>query len=570
MQQPEEWVEQGFSVRDIAKLLKEAGHKKARISQLLKQLKQQDAAVEAAEAAHGDDLFQEHLQNLREAEGISEKQSLLLKDYIAWCTHSSALPGVDTAMGRVGVHHTQILTYLSKLRGAPQASPQLSAKTLLNKFSQLRSAFQQLWPAKSWPLWAQQGKPIPATIKKQLGHWSLQDCKGGFGRPSRKHFFLEGSHVEDFALNALREHILHGDIMGILRALLLRLQSATNLRSGNLLKDLKWRDVHYTTALQSTGSRKVFSLSLINTKCQSPLQHQMRVTRHLDDQLSHLLMHSWWESCQRGRSPGEFLFPRCMASGCFDFAQPLSNEEHNFAVQACAHFCGLAKTYDDLLQFTSTSIRRGNAITIEMEVQRLRAQRNKQFAWGPDSPNPRQHYCPEGVILQPGSLFLDTEEIDRKCTLVIRQAVLEKHTKDLCQRCGFPDCKCDACSQSLGTGHSKQKHTCWLPHYGPHPYTVGQDPILNRRVPRQWVEARQGAWAELAWNLEVLWDGEAKSYHLELQAEAGEAAEGNKRKKQKTGCLILKYSCSHYYCSAATVLLQYCCSTSNPPFWKKH
>ena len=530
----EEWVEQGFSATMIKELLKDAGYQKARVSQLLKQLKQQDAAAGAAEAAHGDALFQEHLQNLRESEGISEQQSLLLKDYIAWGTHSPALPGVDTAMGRVGVHQTQILTYLSKLRGAPQATPQLSAKSLLNCFSKLRTALQQLRPKQSWPLWAQQGKPIPATIKKQLAHWSLQDCKGGFGRPSRKHLFLEGSHVEDFALNALREHLLHGALIGILRALLLRVQSATNLRSGNL-RNARWWDVQCSTSLQSTGSRKVFSLSLINTKCHSPLAFQMRATRCLDDQLSHHLMHSWWEACQRGRAPGEFLFPRCMANGCFDFAQPLSNEEHNLAVQACAHYCGLPSTVHELKQWTSTSVRRGNAVTIEVEVQRLRAQRNKQFAWGPASPTPRKHYCPEGVILQPGSLFLDTEDIDRKCIQVIGQAFLEKHTKVLCQRCGFPDCKCHACSQSLGTGHSKQKHTCWLLHYGPHPYTVGQDPILNRRVPRQWVEARQEAWAELAWDLEVHWDGSAKSYHLKFTAQAGEAAEGNKRKKQKTG-----------------------------------
>ena len=91
-------------------------------------------------------------------------------------------------------------------------------------------------------------------------------------------------------------------------------------------------------------------------------------------------------------------------------------------------FCGLARTVEELGQFTSTSIRRGNAITTEVEVQRLRAQRNKQFAWGAKSPTPRKHYCPEGVMLQPGSLFLDTEEIDRKCYEILAQVILDRNT----------------------------------------------------------------------------------------------------------------------------------------------
>ena len=64
-----------------------------------------------------------------------------------------------------------------------------------------------------------------------------------------------------------------------------------------------------------------------------------------------------------------------------------------------------------------------------------------------------------------------------------------------CQRCGFPGCKCKACKQSKGKANAKQKHICWLSHYGPHPYTVSKDPIHNKRVPDTWVEARKAAWA---------------------------------------------------------------------------
>lgn len=121
---------------------------------------------------------------------------------------------------------------------------------------------------------------------------------------------------------------------------------------------------------------------------------------------------------------------RCMGNGSFDFSKPMPNDQHSLAVQDCAKFCGLAKTMEELRQFTSTSIRRGNAMGIEVEVQRLRATKAKQFAWSPRSSTPRKHYCPEGVLLQPGPLFLDYERIDMRCLEVLGQAILEKHAKD--------------------------------------------------------------------------------------------------------------------------------------------
>ena len=89
-----------------------------------------------------------------------------------------------------------------------------------------------------------------------------------------------------------------------------------------------------------------------------------------------------------------------------------------------------------------------------------------------------------------------------------------------CQRCGFPWCKCKACKQKKKTTNAKQKHTCWLPHYGPHPYTVSKDPIYNKRVPDTWVEARDAAWASE--DSDVIWDGATKAYKKMRPAPAAE------------------------------------------------
>lgn len=48
-------------------------------------------------------------------------------------------------------------------------------------------------------------------------------------------------------------------------------------------------------------------------------------------------------------------------------------------------------------------------------MQRLRAQRNKQFAWAPHSEVDLKHYCPEGVMVQPGPLFLSTAALKEAC-----------------------------------------------------------------------------------------------------------------------------------------------------------
>ena len=107
--------------------------------------------------------------------------------------------------------------------------------------------------------------------------------------------------------------------------------------------------------------------------------------------------------------------------------------------------------------------------------------------------------------------------------------MLEKGAKVLCQKCGFPDCTCQACTQSMGKGRARERHQCWLHLYGAHPKTVNQDPIHNQRVPQFWVEARKQAWANIGMDLELHWDGSSKSYYLAVPTVAME----RQRKRQK-------------------------------------
>ena len=247
-------------------------------------------------------------------------------------------------------------------------------------------------------------------------------------KPTKRHLFITKSQVEEFAFNALRIHTLEEDGTGIhiLRALLLRVQSGSNLRSGNLCGDVHWRDVHCQPSSALSGFGKLFSIDLVNTKSMPRLRQERKVTRHLDDQLSHHLVHTWWAKHHWARSPDDYFFP-LWRKGQWDFRRPMSNVQHCQAVQACAEFCGLHQHH----LFTSTSIRRGNALTTEVDVQRLRAERNKQFAWAPHSEVDLKHYCPEGVMVQPGPLFLSTASLKVKC-LEVTDLVLRVNGQCLC------------------------------------------------------------------------------------------------------------------------------------------
>ena len=97
---------------------------------------------------------------------------------------------------------------------------------------------------------------------------------------------MNGQHVEDFCFSILSKEILEGSVgeEDLVGALLLRIQSGTNLRSGNLRQDVHWGDVHKEVSLQGLP---VFSMNVINTKIGSSTaassvvdQHRM-VTRHM-------------------------------------------------------------------------------------------------------------------------------------------------------------------------------------------------------------------------------------------------------------------------------------------------
>ena len=444
---------------------------------------------------------------------------------------------LETPLGPIGVSLRQVLAWMSWLRHHglnPGADSQpLTSKTLLNRFSQLRAGLYHLGVQPADASWAWITTDIPRTIKDQLAAWEVVDLKEGRKEASRKHLYIEGADIEAFCLHILRKHLLEENAsdQDLLTALLLRVQSGTNLRSGNLLKDVHWRDVTKSCTKAGAGAKTLFTIKVINTKmnkdsgAKSLVEQDRKVVRHLDDRLSHHLAKAWWERHHDGRQGEEYFFP-ATKQGAWNWSRHMDNEAHNACVRECAHFCGLARTVEELGEFTSTSIRRGNAYTTELQVEKFRQQRNKECAWAPRSKVASKHYCPEQVAVMPGPLFWDIADTDARFWSVFEKALAEKYQKWMCLKCGFPNCKCPACAQSIAKGNAKMKHTCWLSSYGRGPMSVA-DPITNKRVPPECSEARDKAWHRMDDSIQVRWNG--KSYHLEVAMQLSPDLQPEKR-----------------------------------------
>lgn len=131
---------------------------------------------------------------------------------------------------------------------------------------------------------------------------------------------------------------------------------------------------------------------------------------------------------------------------------------------------GLA-TKETVESFSTTSIRRGNQVTTEQEVQKFRAMRNTDNGWAKASFVPLQHYTPESVALAPGPLFWDLEAANRKYDTTMKEIIFTKLNSKMCPQCGFPitnntiSCDCKGCydiiTHASSKAHVAHGVNCW-------------------------------------------------------------------------------------------------------------
>jgi hypothetical protein len=203
----------------------------------------------------------------------------------------------------------------------------------LAEFSFTVQATECLTPQAPYSLW----------LKKRLATWKLQDARE-YERPAQEKMHLSGQAIEEYCLSYLSSHSA-GDVLSDLAlcgALVLRVQSGTNLRCGNLTKDLKWGDITVGDGPAEFGAMRVINtkrLTPIAANLESLVRLQAKVLRSIDDVVTGGLFKLWCDRHRAARTDGEHFFPAFIADELC-WGQPLQNSVHNTMVRRCAEVSG--------------------------------------------------------------------------------------------------------------------------------------------------------------------------------------------------------------------------------------
>ena len=242
-------------------------------------------------------------------------------------------------------------------------------------------------------------------------------------------------------------------------ALLLRLQSARSHRHVNMPGGIKVSDhgcdhrdgteVHWVTAICSKplGSMKIEGIANAKGK----------VKFLITDELTLRLWKAWLEELPCDIDPAtSFLFPK-QGKENFDWSVPLTRDQHDRAVQRMAKIMDLSLTPEEIGKLTSKSVRSGVSAEVARVVRDTLTELNRKHGRASSSSMDLSVYCPKEVLMEPGPLFGNTEQIAAKLQSSLAEHFAKKKTELLCRACGFPACPCHACR------HPKRcPHVCWL------------------------------------------------------------------------------------------------------------
>ena len=421
-----------------------------------------------------------------------------------------------TPLGEVGADEMQVLLWLAWQRyygKLPVMVPKpMSAATLRNHLGSLRRAlFECSLP--EMPPWAKWKEKHGASVLNQLFEWKLQDVRGGVEVAQKEKTFLTCDEVEMYCLGVL-DKLWHGDgaitDWELCTALLLRVQAASNQRTGNLVRDFLWRDAKYSPPNWPV-------MELVFTKmggCQSSkvLAMPNKVERHLDDQLTFYLFKEWFERHSANVQPHHHFFPQFLGRSEIKWEKDLG-KDHLAAVRQCAETLGKATTPEQAKAFTTTSVRRGFALVTEETVQRYRQQRNYPGGWAKQSNLQEKVYCPENARYMAGPLYWDREATDANFEDFFAMQNFEKFSAMLCAYCGLPNCECAVCNAGGKAGHKMTAHTCWRS--GKAGQQPKYDPVEQRPEEKeQLLQQRKQAWTAVGCPTTPLWGGLQKAFYF--------------------------------------------------------
>ena len=417
---------------------------------------------------------------MREAKATApttdSREGRVLADYVEFTAESlhsgMTCSVVETPLGCVASDENLLRCFLAKLRfgGGPISGPyQLKAKSVEGRFVFLKKALREsLFVAADLPTWAVNGSRTSTAMNRMFQQWrkvELVDEKAAVKRG-----YLTDEHVETYCLDLMAKDRRDGPLLmtEVFAGLLLRLQSARSVRHGNLAS-LTWSCVSWVPSA-AAGAPAVGAMDVTVTKTLSNMALRGSTSKKFKsrllfaDAISSWFFARWLEDAEAPlRRPTDFVFPHLQASGDYDFSSCMKNSQHSDVCRAAAAHLGLASTEEEIKGFASNCVRRGCAAGVVGTMQAVLAQSNKRNGRALESSIDVDVYAPDDVVMAPGALFEDLEDIEERCRQHLGELLPTRVADLLCVVCGLPCCQCPRCLGLL-RGHKSEKngHCCWL------------------------------------------------------------------------------------------------------------
>jgi len=405
-----------------------------------------------------------------------DKVFSLLLDYCAFChlmlkhIPQIGLMWVTTPVGSFSCHQASAMFWLGVLR-YQKGNQRPLVENIARRTKRLQSMFSELkrgmiescmFQASELPEWVHRPAGQEPWIKKIFDAWFKEDPDVS-AKPRAQ---LTKEHICFWAMYILGLWMLEPpeNIQElILYALLLRVQSGSNSRTGSLT-ETKWSEVGISddgTPWVTIFCYKPFALSSQSKKAKL----KKATTMYLTDVLSRTLFNIWWgwNKPSEEEMASLHFFPIVNLSG-FQFKRPLSGENHAEACHMVGLHWGLVSSPD--LKFTSQCVRRGNGTwtySIVRDILHMTNPVNGRAKLSMQDFN----YCGDDAILASGPLFTDVADIQHAYNDFLCDALDFHKNELLCKACGFPKpCggkgRCYKCEALCAGKPYHRMHTCWL------------------------------------------------------------------------------------------------------------
>lgn len=141
----------------------------------------------------------------------------------------------------------------------------LAADQMFRLMGRVRSDLAEVSHLLVLPPFLIAGQPYSIWIKKRLAGWALEDAQH-YAKPRVERVWLTGEDIENFCIDVLGGFITGSEPSDWLLcgALIARLQCASNLRAGNLEKDVLWKHIDASGHEGHYGSIEIISTKMLS------------------------------------------------------------------------------------------------------------------------------------------------------------------------------------------------------------------------------------------------------------------------------------------------------------------